>query len=354
MRWQPLDPTRRLCQNHLLLARSDGRFCFPGNEVFTGAGRSSFLERSPVFDLLHFSPDAHCSRAWGGPTSAAHSPTAIHEANDLMMKTFVPAGKLSAKKREFRSIVADIRHAVFSVVRQRPVGNGQFQTSPLGSGFFVSPLVFVTCWHVIDDPKNAHKAEDRYTLINNLDGNNYVVYDITGGVGQDIHLFPDLDFAIILCRAAKPDQPYLPIGYACLPVGAEIGVAGYPLPAIKVDANGTADITGLVYRVARGTATGVYRTNWDSGDGHPLVNTLVVEVNFWKGDASASDFVKSSARPGKSSTRRGAGPGLLSTSSPRTTVSPSMISSPITTSTTMRMGKTTTMAVQRIVPGTVE
>ena len=149
------------------------------------------------------------------------------------MKTFVPAGRLSAKKREFKSIVADIRHAVFSVVRHRPVGNGQFETRPLGSGFFVSPLVFVTCWHVIDDPHSPHRADDRYALINNLDGNNYVVYDITGGVGQDIHLFPDLDFAIILCRAARPDQPYLPIGYACLPVGAEIGVAGYPLPVIK-------------------------------------------------------------------------------------------------------------------------
>ena len=102
-----------------------------------------------------------------------------------------------------------------------------------------------------------------------------------GGVGTDIHLFPALDFAIILCHTARPDQPYLPIGYACLPVGAEIGVAGYPLASIAVDANGAADVKGMVYRVAKGTATAVYRTNWDSGDGYPLIDTLVVEVNFF-------------------------------------------------------------------------
>jgi V8-like Glu-specific endopeptidase len=195
------------------------------------------------------------------------------------MKTFLPVGKLSAKKREFRRIVADLRHAVFAVVRQRPIEDGKFQTLPLGSGFFVSPTVFVTCWHVIDDPRNPHKDGDRYTLINNLDGKNSIVYDIGGGVGTDIHLFPDMDFAIISCKT-RPEQAYIPIGYACLPVGSEIGVAGYPLPSVGINPDGSANITGLVYRVAKGTATAVFRTNWDAGDGHPLKDTLVVEVNF--------------------------------------------------------------------------
>lgn len=197
-----------------------------------------------------------------------------------MAKTFLPVGKLSAKHREFKKIVSDLRHAVFSVVRQRPVGDGTFQTAALGSGFFVSPKIFVTCWHVIDDPRNAHQADDRYMLINNLDGKNGISYEIPGGVGTDIHLYPDLDFAIVICNTAMPTQAYIPIGYACLPIGAEIGVAGYPLSSIKVNADGIADISGLVYRVAKSTATSVYRTNWDGGDGHPLTNTLVVEVNF--------------------------------------------------------------------------
>ena len=198
-----------------------------------------------------------------------------------MTKSFLPIGKLSAKKREFKSVVADIRHAVFSVVRQRPTGTGQFQTLALGSGFFVSPTVFVTCWHVIDDPRNANQAGDKYTLINNLDGKNTVVYDIAGGVGTDIHLYPDLDFAIILCHAASPNQAYIPIGYAHPPIGSEIGVAGYPLAAIAVNANGTADVKGLVYRVAKGVATAVYPFNMDFGDGYPLKDVPVIEVNFF-------------------------------------------------------------------------
>ena len=197
-----------------------------------------------------------------------------------MTKIFVPAGKLSTKKREFKYIVGDIRHAVFSVVRQRPNGNGQFHMNALGSGFFVSPSVFVTCWHVIDSPSSPHQDGDQYALVNNLDGKNGIIYLITGGIGKDIHLFPDLDFAVILCHA-KPDQAYIPVGYATLPVGAEIGVAGYPLATIASDANGNANVQGLVYRVAKGTATAVYRTNWDAGDGHPLIDTPVVEVNFF-------------------------------------------------------------------------
>lgn len=198
-----------------------------------------------------------------------------------MTKSFVPTGKLSAKKRDFKSVVADIRHAVFSVVRFRPDGSGQFLTSALGSGFFVSPKVFVTCWHVIDDPRCPHKDGDKYALINNLDGTHSVVYDITGGVGTDIHLYPKLDFAIILCHSANPQQAFIPIGYAHLPVGAEIGVAGYPLAKIAVNGSGNADVKGLVYRVAKGVATAVYPINLDTGDGYPLQDVPVIEVNFF-------------------------------------------------------------------------
>jgi isoamylase len=73
--------------------------------------------------------------------------------------------------------------------------------------------------------------------------------------------------------------------------------------------------------------------------------------DFWKGEASASDFVKRLCASGELFNTQGRRP---STSSPRTTVSPSMTSLLITRSTTMRMGKRTTMAVQTTVPGTVE
>ncbi len=197
------------------------------------------------------------------------------------MKKFLPQGKLSAKRREFKSVVADIRHAVFSVVRFRPDGSGKFQTTALGSGFFVGPKIFITCWHVIDDPRNAHQNGDKYALVNNLDGTHCIVYDITGGVGTDIHLYPDLDFAIIVCHAASPQQAYIPIGYAHAPVGDEIGVAGYPLAMFSVDNSGNADVKGLVYRVAKGVATAVYPINLDCGDGYPLKDVPVIEVNFF-------------------------------------------------------------------------
>lgn len=196
-----------------------------------------------------------------------------------MSKVFVPAGKLSGKRREFKAIVSDIRHAVFSVMRQRPIGNGKVISHCLGSGFFVSSSVFITCWHVIDSPVAPHQAGDQYALVNNLDGKNGLVYSITGGLGKDIHLYPDLDFAVILCHV-KPDQAYMPVSYAEVAVGTEIGVAGYPLGSLHADANGDLTFEGLVYRVAKGVATAVYRTNWDSGDGHPLVDIPVVEVNF--------------------------------------------------------------------------
>jgi PEP-CTERM motif len=98
-----------------------------------------------------------------------------------MTKVFIPSGKISAKKREFKAIAADIRHAVFSVVRQRLVGE-LFQSSCVGSGFFVSSTVFVTCWHVIDSPLSPHVPGDKYQLVNNLNGTNGIVLDIVGGM----------------------------------------------------------------------------------------------------------------------------------------------------------------------------
>jgi len=186
---------------------------------------------------------------------------------------------MSSKSRAFRNVVADVRHAVFSVHRHRPLPDGTFLITPLGSGFFVSSIVFVTCWHVIDNPGSPHMTGDIYKLVNNLDGMHGMVHDITGGVGKDIYLYPDQDFAILLSHS-KVDQAYLPISYASIPVGQEIGVAGYPLPRLTTDQNGNVALSGMVFRVAKGVATALYRTDLNSGDGHPLKDTMILEVNF--------------------------------------------------------------------------
>lgn len=196
-----------------------------------------------------------------------------------MAKGFVPSGRLSSKSRAFRSVVADVRHAVFSVNRHRPLADGRFEVTPLGSGFFVSSKVFVTCWHVIDSPVSPHRPGDLYRLVNNLDGTHGIVHEVNGGIGKDIHLFPEHDFAILL-SSSKSDQAYLPISYADIPVGQEIGVAGYPLARLVNDENGNLTLGGMVYRVAKGVVTAFYRTDLDAGDGHPLKDTMVLEVNF--------------------------------------------------------------------------
>lgn len=196
-----------------------------------------------------------------------------------MPQIFVPTGRLNTKKRDFPKVVYDLRHAVFSVVRFRPSQqqSGLFVITVLGSGFFVSPEVFITCWHVIDSPQGPHQAGDKYQLVANL-GSTPVAYPV-GDIGTDIHLFPDEDLAVLICKANK-DQAYLSVSYADIQVGTEIGVAGYPLAMLSTDAHGNPDVKALVYRVAKGVATGVYRYNIDHNDGHPLPNREVVEVNF--------------------------------------------------------------------------
>jgi hypothetical protein len=197
----------------------------------------------------------------------------------MTTKVFIPSGKISTKRREFKDVVADVRHAVFSVHRHRPVGNGQVAITILGSGFFVSSTVFVTCWHVIDSPMNPHQPGDQYHLVNNLNGVNGFEHVVKGEIGVDVHLYPDHDFALLISKS-KLDQAYMPISYSDIPVGAEIGVAGYPIPTLTVNASGQFSLEGLVYRVARGVATAVYKTNLDAGLGHPLKDVEVLEVNF--------------------------------------------------------------------------
>lgn len=196
-----------------------------------------------------------------------------------MPKIWVPAGRMPAKNREFHHVVADVRHTVFSVQRHRPRHDGTFDVTPLGSGFFVSSRVFATCWHVIDSPQSPHQAGDLYRLVNNLDGSHGIEHQINGGIGKDIHLYPDNDFAILLSNS-KPDQAYLPISYADPRVGADIGVAGYPLPQLSMNAAGHITIEGMVYRVSRGVINAVFKTDLNTGDGHPLIGVSVLEVNF--------------------------------------------------------------------------
>ncbi|MBI1749942.1 MAG: trypsin-like peptidase domain-containing protein [Acidobacteria bacterium] len=190
-----------------------------------------------------------------------------------------PSGKIPTKRRSFEEVVRDLRHAVYSIVRHRDIGNGRVEAGPLGSGFFVSPEVFLTCNHVIASPQAPHKDGDSYHLVCNLTGTSGAIHAIGNAVvGQNVHLFPDCDLALLISKARK-DQPYVSIDFGDVPIGREIGVAGYPLSKLQV-VNGNLSYEGLIFRVAKGVVTSTYNTNINPGIGPGIQAVSVIEVNF--------------------------------------------------------------------------
>jgi hypothetical protein len=115
--------------------------------------------------------------------------------------------------------------------------------------------------------------------VNNLDGAHGIIHEVNGGVGKDIHLYPDDDLAILLSKSVK-DQAFLPVSYADIAVGAAIGVAGYPLAQATVDQDKNLTLSGVIYRVSQGVANAVYRTDLNFKNDTPLKDASVIEVNF--------------------------------------------------------------------------
>jgi S1-C subfamily serine protease len=191
-----------------------------------------------------------------------------------------PTGRLSTKKgRPFHQIVADMRHVVCSVVRRRPApasaGPNATMAAALGTGFFASRDVFLTCDHVMNNPADPHLPGDSYWLVGNLTGTSGHVYTIDNPqIGQDIHLFPNLDLAVLRVPSTPNTQPYVAVDYGAVHEGQEIGVVGYPIPELTV-ISGNIAFNAVIYRAARGHVTARYVTN----DG-PLQQVPYIEVNF--------------------------------------------------------------------------
>jgi hypothetical protein len=185
-----------------------------------------------------------------------------------------PTGRLKAKKRSFAEIVFDMRHVVFSVVRQRPMPGG-LGARALGTGFFVARNVFITCDHVINPPANPHQAGDSYLLVANLTGKSGKLITIPNPqLGNEINLFPNLDLAVMRIASAAHDQPFVALEYGDIYEGEDIGVVGYPLAELRT-INGNLAFDAVLYRAARGCVTGRYTAN----DG-ALLNVPYIEVNF--------------------------------------------------------------------------
>lgn len=185
--------------------------------------------------------------------------------------------RLPIEPRKFKDIVGDMRHVVFSVIRDRPNPTSAGVNSlALGTGFFVRSDVFIACEHVFNPVQDRHQPGDSYRLIANLTGTSPKVHTVTTPqIGQELTLFPNLDLAILQFDAGQ-DQPYAAISYDDVHIGEEIGVVGYPLATLQTDANGNLVMDGLVYRTAKGPVTGRY-----TGTLSPAAPDLpIVEVNF--------------------------------------------------------------------------
>ena len=134
-------------------------------------------------------------------------------------------------------------------------------------------------WSTIQ--RNPHQNGDRCTLINNLDGQNSIVYDIRRWSRKRYSPFPRFQISPLSPCKTRPRSGFHSNRLSVPACWCQIGVARYPLPSVGIDPDGSANITGLVYRVARGTATaGCTEPSCDAGNRHPLKDTLVVEVNF--------------------------------------------------------------------------
>lgn len=200
------------------------------------------------------------------------------------MPVYIPQGKMRTKRREFFEVANDLRHAVCSIVRHRPLpsvqqgGAQQFQAFPLGSGFFVAPQLVLTCYHVIAG--TPHQPGDFYHFVLSLPNGAGVIHTLGAQAAtQSIHLFANDDLALIELPGIQ-QQAFVAVGYNAVPVGSDIGVAGYPLGLPTVDAQGQLGYDSMIYRVGRGVVTSTYRTNINTEQGQQIPAADVLEVNF--------------------------------------------------------------------------
>lgn len=188
------------------------------------------------------------------------------------------SGTISGKNRSFEKIVADIRYAVFAIIRLRPEPQGGFRYWVLGSGFFVSSKILLTAAHVLTSPANPHIDGDRYELISRTQTTQTVWSVQNAIIGNNVHIFHDTDLGL-LSVDGNESRSYLPLEYGDISVGTEIGVAGYPAPNVQT-VNGIVDFGGLIYRVAKNVLTATYVTNFNTNTGANLTNIPAIEVNF--------------------------------------------------------------------------
>jgi serine protease Do len=191
-----------------------------------------------------------------------------------------PHGRLKTSRRDFFKVAFDMRHIVYSVIRQRPtVQNGQqgFIGAMRGTGFFVSPDIFVTCHHVVNAAQDPHQAGDHYLLVANMGFNTQprVIPLMNPQIGNELNFFPQFDLAVLRV-AREATRAYASLSFAHVYEGEDIGVAGYPIARLSATANGQLSADGLLYRVGRGPVSASYVSNVSA----VMQQIPLVEVGF--------------------------------------------------------------------------
>ena len=183
---------------------------------------------------------------------------------------------MTTKPRPFQDVVADLRHIVFAVIRLRPHGDGLLARA-IGSGFFIGPRLFFTCHHVINGNQDPHREGDYYQLVNSL-GTGGIIHQIRKAIiGKNVHFFPDRDSALLEIGG---QNAYAAVDFREVLPGRDIGVAGYPLPELSVNSDGSLGYRGLTFRVARSVITSIVTTKFTPDGGPTTVPLSAVEVNF--------------------------------------------------------------------------
>jgi serine protease Do len=191
-----------------------------------------------------------------------------------------PQGRLKTNRRDhFFKVAYDMRHVVYSVIRQRPVvvnGKSGFNGAARGTGFFVSPDVFVTCHHVVNAVEDPHQAGDHYLLVANMGANTQprMITIPAPTVGKELNFFPEFDFAVLRVPH-DANRPYVSLSFNHVYEGEEIGVAGYPNGQLFA-VNGQLSVDGLIYRVGRGPVCAHYIANISA----VMQKIPLIEVNF--------------------------------------------------------------------------
>ncbi len=192
-----------------------------------------------------------------------------------------PFGNMPSKVKKpnsFGSLEAIIEYAsvhTYLFARLRKVSQGtRIQT--LGTAFLAGKNRMVTCAHCINDPSSQnvlqkHQDGDSYLFVQKDQYGNGGQSVITPKFNRELFCLDDIDTAVFYL----PDDFYqadgswnrnplnhLNFSDSYLPIGADVGVAGYPLQEIRVGTNGV-DPSSFTIRADRG----VVNTRYTTGDG---------------------------------------------------------------------------------------